>query len=181
MLLHDAGLTAAMASGAININPYDSTRLQPSSIDLTLDFRFRVFAVLPELIDLKEDNSEIMELIEVAPDDFYDLMPGEFVLASTAETVALNNRHAARVEGKSSLGRLGLLVHATAGFIDPGFYGNVTLELCNLTQSTLRLYPGMPVAQLCVFEMQGPADSVYHGKYSGQMGPTASRYHQNFD
>lgn len=183
MLLHDAGLTAAMASGAIQVSPYDERRLQPSSIDLTLDRWFRVMTgPAPDVIDVKEDNSDLMTLIEVGKEDWYDLFPNEFILASTAESVALNNQHAARVEGKSSLGRLGLLVHATAGFIDPGFYGNVTLELANLTQSAIRLYPGMPIAQIAVFQMAGPCARSYNstGKYNGQMGPTASKYHLNF-
>lgn len=172
-----------MATGQICISPFDDSRVQASSVDLTLDNKFRVMTYKPELIDLKEDNSELMDLIEV--DDYLDLDPGEFVLASTSEVISLNNAHAARVEGKSSLGRLGLLVHATAGFIDPGFYGEVTLELANLMPATLRLYPGMPVAQLCVFQMAGPCEHPYGSrgttsKYSGQTGPTASQYHRNF-
>lgn len=184
MLLHDAGLTNAMATGAIQISPYDPKRLQASSIDLTLNSKFRVLPHhVNDLVDLKEDNSEMMDLWEA--DDHFDLNPGEFVLASTKEVISLNNQHAARVEGKSSLGRLGLLIHATAGFIDPGFYGDVTLELANLLPRTLRLYPGMPVAQLCVFQMAGPCEHPYGSqgtgsKYLGQDGPTASRYHLNF-
>lgn len=185
MLLHDAGLRAAMASGAIGVSPYNESRLQPSSIDLTLDPNLRVFTSYPEVIDVKEDISEYMDLVQVQPDDFYDLHPKDFILACTAESVSLNNQHAARVEGKSSLGRLGLMVHATAGFIDPGFYGQVTLELANLLPYPIRLYPGMPIAQIAVFQMAGPCERVYgadgtRSKYSGQMGPTASKYHQNF-
>lgn len=182
MLLHDDGLLLAMYSGAIRVSPFEESRLQPSSIDLTLDSKFRVMTYKPDLIDLKEDNSELMELIEA---DSLDLAPGEFVLASTLESVSLNNQHAARVEGKSSLGRLGLLVHATAGFIDPGFYGQVTLELANLMPSPIRLYAGMPIAQIAVFQMAGPCSHPYgaegtKSKYAGQVGPTASRFHLNF-
>jgi dCTP deaminase len=182
MLLQDSALLSAMANGSIHVYPFREEALQPSSIDLTLDNKLRVFSNIPGLIDLKEDNSEIMDLIEVGLDDFYDLQPGEFILASTVEAVSLNNEHAARVEGKSSLGRLGLLVHATAGFVDPGFYGTITLELSNLTRSPMRLYPGMPIAQFCVFQMAGPCKRPYDqgGKYSGQSGPTASQFHRNF-
>lgn len=182
MLLHDEGLRAAMASDAIQITPYDAKRLQPSSIDLTLDHQFRVPSFTPLVIDPKEDNSDNMSLISLEEDEYLDLAPGSFILASTAEIVYLNLSHAARVEGKSSLGRLGLLVHATAGFIDPGFYGQVTLELFNLAPAPLRLYPGMPIAQLAVFQMAGECTTGYDvtGKYSGQTGPTASKYHLNF-
>jgi len=188
MLLHDAGLVEAMSSGAIHVSPYDERRLQPSSIDLTLDSKFRVLANKlhhVDVIDLKDDNTELMELVEVGPDDYLDLYPRDFALASTAESVSLNNQHAARVEGKSSLARLGLAVHITAGFIDPGFYGQVTLELANMTCLPIRLYPGMPIAQIAVFQMAGPCTHPYGtagttGKYAGQAGPTASRFHLNF-
>lgn len=177
-----------MWSGAIRISPFDEKRLQPSSVDLTLDSTFRVLHNKlhhVDVIDVKEDNTELMELVEVGPDDYLDLYPRDFALATTAEVVSLNNAHAARVEGKSSLARLGLAVHITAGFIDPGFYGQVTLELANMTCLPIRLYPNMPVAQIAVFQMAGPAAHPYGAqgttsKYSGQVGPTASRYHLNF-
>lgn len=177
-----------MYSGAIRVSPFDESRLQPSSIDLTLDNKFRVLQNKlhgVDVIDVKDDNSELMELVEVGPDDYLDLYPRDFALASTVESVSLNNAHAARVEGKSSLGRLGLAVHITAGFIDPGFYGQVTLELANMTCLPIRLYPGMPIAQIAVFQMAGPVGHPYGtagttSKYAGQVGPTASRYHLNF-
>ena len=177
-----------MAAGAIRVSPFDESRLQPSSIDLTLDNKFRLLVNKPQpfdVIDVKEDNTEMMDLVEVGPDDHLDLWPRDFALATTAEVVSLNNAHAARVEGKSSLARLGLAVHITAGFIDPGFYGQVTLELANMTSVPIRLYPGMPVAQIAVFQMAGPCEQPYGtagttSKYSGQTGPTASRYHLNF-
>lgn len=185
MLLHDDGLARAIETGDLIVDPYDPKRLQPSSIDLTLGNQFRHFEGTPPWIDPREDNTELMALHTVNQDchfSYFSLLPHEFVLAATVETVGLSDAMAGRVEGKSSLGRLGLMVHSTAGFIDPGFSGQITLELFNATNSTIRLYPGMPVAQICIFKMTGSARVPYNitGKYSGQTGPTPSRYHQNF-
>lgn len=180
MLLNDVALLKAVADGRIGFEPFDLSRLQPSSIDMTLGNQFSVldYEKVHGLLDLREDNSTWLKDITV--DEYLDLGPGEFALATTAEVLVLPNDLAARVEGKSSLGRLGLMVHITAGFIDPGFHGEVTLELVNLLPCPIRIYPGMPVAQLAVFEMIGDAAQPYQGKYQGQEGPVQSRFHQNF-
>lgn len=183
MLLSDRGLRAAVAAGELAIEPFDPSRIQPCSIDLTLDHRFRVFRNHRRaFIDPKVDMRDMTELVEIGDEQPFMLHPDEFVLAATAEVVTLGDAVAARVEGKSSLGRLGLLVHATAGFIDAGFSGQVTLELANLTPLPIALYPGMPIGQLCVFQMDQPTERPYSltGKYHGQTGPTASEYFRNF-
>jgi dCTP deaminase len=182
MLLHDSALRQAIADGELVIDPFDHRRLQPSSIDLTLDQRFAVLRPEAEVLDVKQDNRSLMDHVDVLPSGYFDLHPGDFVLAATREVVAFSESLAGRVEGKSSLGRLGLLVHSTAGFVDPGFRGQITLELSNMTSVPIRLYPDMPVAQICVFQMAGVADVSYAqiGKYAGQMGPTPSMYHLNF-
>lgn len=179
MLLCDQALQTAIDKGSLIVSPYDEKRLQPSSIDVTLGSVFCVPQVHTGMIDPKEDNSETMERVVVPYDDYFTLQSHEFVLASTKEIIGLDDCHAARIEGKSSLGRLGLLIHATAGFIDPGFYGDVTLELFNLNSRPIKLYPGMPFAQICVFQMSGPAIQPYVGKYQNQQGPQQSRYHLN--
>jgi dCTP deaminase len=186
MLLSDVGLEQAMQRGDLKVDPYDAARLQPSSIDLTLDRYFLIFLNHRRpFIDPRVDQSDMTELIEKgqdAGDNPFILHPGEFVLACTREIVGLSAKIAARVEGKSSLGRLGLVVHSTAGFIDPGFHGQVTLELANLINEPILLIPGMPVAQIAAFQLDQPARVTYDvsGKYNGQVGPTPSRYHLNF-
>lgn len=135
-----------------------------------------------KIIDVKQDNTWRTARVFVAPGGSFVITPGSFVLAATQETVRLGHALAGRIEGKSSLGRLGLMVHSTAGFIDPGFEGQITLELSNLANAPMRLYPGMPIAQLAVFRMAGRVELPYGmtGKYQGQTGPTPSRYHLNF-
>lgn len=180
MILSDVDLLDAIADGSLVIDPFDESRLQPSSIDLTMDSRVKVLLGSPrsEMVDPREDNSDLMQ--SVVLDEAFDLQPGTFALASTAEVVKISNRHVGRVEGKSSLARLGLLVHATAGYIDPGFHGQITLELSNLLPMAIKLYAGMPIAQLAVMQMTSPARHPYAGKYQGQSGPQQSRYHLNF-
>lgn len=179
MLLNDVALRKAIEDKVITFLPFNSNRVQPASIDMTLGPKFSVLRLhRGQIIDLHEDNSELMQEVEV--ETHLDLQPGEFALATTVELLGLPNNMTARVEGKSSLARLGLMVHITAGFIDPGFIGEVTLELVNLLPAPIRIYPGMPVAQLAVFELSGDASVPYRGKYQGQSGPQQSKYHLNF-
>ncbi len=160
--------------------------IQPSSIDVRLDRYFRLFDNHKyAVIDPSEEQPDLTRLVEVETDDSFILHPGEFVLGSTFENVTLPDDVAARVEGKSSLGRLGLLTHATAGFVDPGFDGHVTLELSNVATLPIRLWPGMKIGQLCFFRLTSAAEHPYGSAergshYQGQRGPTASRSHQNF-
>lgn len=160
--------------------------IQPSSIDVHLDRFFRLFDNHKySTVDPSQDQSDLTRLVEVPADGSFVLHPGEFVLGSTYERVTLGDDVAARLEGKSSLGRLGLLTHSTAGFIDPGFSGHVTLELSNTSTLPIRLLPGMKVGQLCFFELSSCAERPYGkgadgSRYQGQRGPTASRSHLNF-
>jgi len=169
------------------IDPYDNALLQPSSVDVRVDRFFRVFhnARYP-YIDVKEPQEELTELVEVADDQAFILHPGEFVLGSTLERIVLPDDLVARLEGKSSLGRLGLLIHSTAGFIDPGFDGHVTLELSNVANLPITIYHGMKIGQISFVQLSEPAEKPYGSgelgsKYQGQTGPTPSRYWQNFD
>lgn len=186
MLLSDRDIRAEIDSGRVVLDPWDPTMVQPSSVDVRLDKYFRLFDNHKyPVIDPAADQPELTRLIDVDPDEGFVLHPGEFVLGSTLETVALPDDLAARVEGKSSLGRLGLLTHATAGFVDPGFSGHVTLELSNVATLPIRLWPGMKVGQLCFFRLSSPAEhpygsATYGSHYQGQRGPTASRSFANF-
>lgn len=186
MLLSDRDIEAAVASGRIGLKPYDPAMVQPSSIDIRLDRFFRVFENhrYPH-IDPAQDQPDLTRLVEHAGDEAFVLHPGEFVLASSYEVVTLGDDLAARLEGKSSLGRLGLLTHSTAGFIDPGFSGHVTLELSNVATLPIKLWPGMKIGQLCFFVLTSPVEHPYgsarHGsRYQDQRGPTPSRSHVNF-
>jgi dCTP deaminase len=186
MLLSDHDILAEIESGRVSLDPYDADMIQPSSIDVRLDKFFRVFDNHKyAAIDPSVEQSELTRLVEVKADEPFILHPGEFVLGSTYESVALPDDVAARLEGKSSLGRLGLLTHSTAGFIDPGFEGNVTLELSNTATLPIYLWPGMKIGQLCFFRLSSPADNPYGSakygsRYRGQRGPTASKSFQNF-
>lgn len=183
MLLHDTALRKAIFDRTLGIEPFDDSRVQPSSIDMCLANEFAIIDTSSgQDMDVRQNNSERVHMVKVPDGDYFLLRPEHFVLASTVERVRLGHAIAGRVEGKSSLGRLGLMVHSTAGFIDPGFDGQVTLELSNMLDVPLRLYPGMPVAQLCIFLMAGSAAKPYSmtGKYRHQSGPTPSLYHQNF-
>ncbi len=186
MLLSDRDILAEIAAKRIHLEPYDESMVQPSSIDFRLDRYFRVFENhrYPH-IDPAADQPDLTREVEPVGDEPFILHPGEFVLGSTLEVVSLPDDLAARVEGKSSLGRLGLLTHATAGFVDPGFSGHVTLELANVATLPIKLYPGMKIGQLCFFRLSSPAEhpygsAKYGSRYQGQRGPTPSRSYANF-
>ena len=186
MLLSDRDITAELDAGRVALEPFDPAMIQPSSIDVRLDRFFRVFENhrYPH-IDPAEDQPELTRQVEPEGDEPFILHPGEFVLGSTYEVVTLPDDVAARLEGKSSLGRLGLLTHSTAGFIDPGFSGHVTLELANVANLPIKLWPGMKIGQLCFFRLSSPAEhpygsAKYGSRYQGQRGPTPSRAHLNF-
>ena len=186
MLLSDRDIRAEIDGGRVVLDPWDPGMVQPSSIDVRMDKWFRLFDNHKyPVIDPAADQPDLTRLIEVDPAEGFVLHPGEFVLGSTLETITLPDDLAARVEGKSSLGRLGLLTHATAGFVDPGFSGHVTLELSNVATLPIRLWPGMKVGQLCFFRLSSPAEHPYGSKeygshYQGQRGPTASRSFDSF-
>ena len=173
-------------AGRVSVEPFDKAMIQPSSVDVRLDRFFRVFENHKyEVIDPSVEQSELTREVAVAPDDFFILHPGEFVLASTYEVITLPDDIAGRLEGKSSLGRLGLLTHSTAGFIDPGFSGHITLELSNVANLPVKLYPGMKIGQLCLIRLSSSAEhpygsAVYGSRYQGQRGPTPSKSWLNF-
>ena len=186
MLMSDRDIRAAIDSKRVVLEPFDPDMVQPSSIDVRLDRYFRVFENhrYPH-IDPAEDQPDLTRLVEPTGDEPFVLHPGEFVLASTYEVVTLGNDLSARLEGKSSLGRLGLLTHSTAGFIDAGFSGHLTLELSNVATLPIKLWPGMKIGQLCFFALSSPAEVPYGSdgagsRYQGQRGPTPSRSHLNF-
>jgi dCTP deaminase len=186
VILSDRTIREELAAGRIVIEPLDEGDIQPSSVDLRIDRFFRVFRNhTMRVIDVKEDQEELTELLEIGEEDALILHPGEFVLGSTLERVALPNDLVARLEGKSSLGRLGLLIHSTAGFVDAGWDGHLTLELSNVANLPITLYPGMKIGQISFLRMTTPADRPYGSsqigsKYQGQRGPTPSRYFENF-
>ena len=186
MILSDVDIRKALAAGRIQIDPFDDACVQPSSVDLHVDRQFRVFANSRyPYIDVRSEMPDLTEMVEVAGDEAFILHPGEFVLGSTIERVALPDDLVARLEGKSSLGRLGLLIHSTAGFIDAGWDGHVTLELSNIATLPITIYPGMKIGQISFLAMTTPADVPYGSsalgsKYQGQRGPTPSRYWENF-
>jgi dCTP deaminase len=186
MVLSDRGIRQAIEDGRIRLDPFDDGLIQPASIDVRCDRRFRVFRNSRYgHIDVKQEQAELTELIEITDGGPFILHPGEFVLASTYEVMTLPDDIAGRLEGKSSLGRLGLLTHSTAGFIDPGFSGHVTLELSNVATLPIKLWPGMKIGQLCLFRLESPAEhpygsDVYGSRYQGQRGPTPSKSYLNF-
>jgi dCTP deaminase len=186
VILSDKTIREEIDAGRIGIDPLDKDCIQPSSVDLHLDRYFRVFLNhTMRVIDVKEDQEELTELVEIGEDDSFVLHPGEFVLGSTSERVTLPTDLVARLEGKSSLGRLGLLIHSTAGFVDAGWDGHLTLELSNVANLPIALYPGMKIGQISFLRMTTPADAPYGSatvgsKYQGQRGPTPSRYFENF-
>jgi dCTP deaminase len=186
MILSDRSIREALDAGRIAITPLDPTCIQPSSVDVHLDSAFRVFRNhSARVIDVRTDTTALTELVEVGADEAFVLHPGEFVLGSTSERVTLPADLVARLEGKSSLGRLGLLIHSTAGFVDAGWDGYLTLELSNVATLPITLYPGMKIGQISFLQMTTPAERPYGSrevgsKYQGQRGPTPSRYFENF-
>ena len=187
MVLSDRSIRTEIEAGRIVIDPYDADLIQPSSIDVRVDRRFRVFqnSRYP-YIDVRQAMEDLTELVEVQGEEPFILHPGEFVLGQTLERVTLPNDLVARLEGKSSLGRLGLLIHSTAGFVDSGFSGNLTLELSNVANLPITIYHGMPIGQISFMRMDSPVERPYgsgdtHSKYQGQGEPTPSRFYLNFE
>jgi len=187
MVLSDRSIKREIEAGRLVIDPYDESMVQPSSIDVRVDRSFRVFhnSRYP-YIDVRQPLEELTELVEVSGDEPFVLHPGEFVLGQTLERVSIPPDIVSRLEGKSSLGRLGLVIHSTAGFVDPGFEGNLTLELSNLATLPITIYHGMPIGQMSFMRMDEEVERPYGGgetgsKYQGQAEPTPSRFHLNFD
>ena len=186
MLLSDRDIRTQIEAGRIGLEPLDMALIQPSSMDVRLDRFFRLFDNHKyPFIDPREQQDDLTRFVEVDKDEAFILHPGEFVLGSTLERVAIADDLVARVEGKSSLGRLGLLIHSTAGFIDAGFDGHITLELSNVANLPITLYPNMKIGQVSFMTMTTPAENPYGkgargSKYQGQRGPTPSRYFENF-
>jgi dCTP deaminase len=187
MILSDRDIRAELSAGRIVIDPFVPDAVQPSSVDLHLGNRFRVFRNnRTAVIDPRQDQPELTELVEIAGDDPFILHPGEFVLGATLERVALPDDLVARLEGRSSLGRLGLLIHSTAGYVDPGWEGTLTLELSNVANLPIKLYDGMKIGQISFQRLTSPAEVSYGderlgSRYRGQTDPTASRYHADFE
>ncbi len=187
MVLSDKSIREELESGRIVIEPIQEGAVQPSSVDLRVDRLFRVFRNdTTPYIDPKQPQEDLTELVEVAEEGAFILHPGEFVLGSTLERVALADDLVARLEGKSSLGRLGLLIHSTAGFVDASWDGHLTLELSNVANLPIAIYPGMKIGQISFLRMTSAAESPYGSKetgskYQGQQGPTPSRYYLNFE
>ena len=186
MLLSDRDIRAEIAAGRVGCEPFTESMIQPSSVDVRLDKFFRVFENHKySVIDPSIEQPDLTREVITEGDEPFILHPGEFVLASTYEVITLPDDIAGRLEGKSSLGRLGLLTHSTAGFIDPGFSGHITLELSNVANLPVKLYPGMKIGQLCLIKLSSPAEhpygsEKYGSRYQGQRGPTASRSFLNF-
>lgn len=186
MLLSDRDIKGEVASGRVGIDPFQVEMVQPSSVDVRLDRFFRVFENHRySEIDPSTEQPDLTREVEVGADEHFILHPGEFVLASTYEVITLPHDIAGRLEGKSSLGRLGLLTHSTAGFIDPGFSGHITLELSNVANLPVKLFPGMKIGQLCLFKLSSNAEhpygsAIYGSRYQGQRGPTPSKSWLNF-
>ena len=187
MVLSDRTIRAEIDAGRIAFDPYDPSLIQPSSVDVRVDRSFRVFHnARHPFIDVRKAQEDLTELVTVPGDEAFILHPGEFVLGQTLERVRLPDDIVARLEGKSSLGRLGLLIHSTAGFIDPGWDGHVTLEHSNVANLPITIYPGMKIGQLSFVQLSEAAEHPYGSagigsKYQGQRGPTPSRYWQNFE
>ena len=186
MLLSDKDIKIEIEKARVVLEPYDANMIQPSSVDVRLDRIFRTFENHKYAhIDPAENQPELTRVVTTVGAEPFILHPGEFVLGSTYEVITLPDDIAGRLEGKSSLGRLGLLTHSTAGFIDPGFSGHVTLELSNVATLPIKLWPGMKIGQLCLFRLSSPAEhpygsAIYGSRYQGQRGPTPSKAHLNF-
>jgi len=185
-VLSDRTIKEQLAAGRIVIDPLDEDAIQPASVDLRLDSAFRIFRVTTRpYVDVREPVDDLTELETIAGDEPFILQPGAFCLATTLETITLPDDIVARVDGRSSLGRLGLLVHATAGYVDPGWTGKLTLELSNQSQMPIALYYGMRIAQISFLRLSSAVDRPYGtpglgSKYQGQTGPTPSRISEDF-
>lgn len=184
MILSDRSIREAVSSGRLKIEPFDETALGPSSLDLRLSPRLRVFHTHKvSHVDVKV-SADISEVIEIDEENGFVVHPGEFILGSTVESFVLPSDLAAKLEGRSSLGRLGLIIHATAGFVDPGFFGELTFEISNVSELPIKIYPKMRIAQICFFEMSTPVEKPYgqksSQKYQNQKGPTESRIYLEF-
>jgi dCTP deaminase len=186
MVLSDGTIKAEIEAGRIAIDPYEPDNIQPASIDVRCDKKFRVFHNgRHPYIDVRKPMDDLTELVEIEGDEPFILHPGEFVLGQTLERVSIPDDLVARLEGKSSLGRLGLLIHSTAGFIDSGFTGNITLELSNVANLPITIYNAMPIGQISFMRLDRPVENAYgsgglSSKYQGQDEPTPSSYHLNF-
>jgi dCTP deaminase len=186
VLLSDRDIKAEIDAGRVKVEPFNGAMIQPSSVDVRLDRFFRVFENHKySVIDPSIEQPDLTREVAVEANEEFILHPGEFVLASTYEIITLPDDIAGRLEGKSSLGRLGLLTHSTAGFIDPGFSGHITLELSNVANLPVKLFPGMKIGQLCLIKLSSPAENpygsaLYGSRYQGQRGPTASKSWLNF-
>jgi dCTP deaminase len=181
MVLSDRTIREYLASGRLGIDPYDPSLVQPSSVDVRVSSEFRVFQNNRQpFIDVRRPSQDLTDIVTMVDDEPFILHPGEFVLGSTLERVSIPDDLVARLEGKSSLGRLGLLIHSTAGYIDPGWDGQITLELSNVARLPITIYPRMPIGQISFLTLTTPVDNPYRGKYQGQVGPTASEYYKNF-
>jgi dCTP deaminase len=181
-VLSDGTIRRLVAEGRIVVEPWDESLVQPASVDLRLGDSFRVFHNhRVTAIDLRDPPRRLTEEVVVPGGEPFAIHPGEFVLGRTLESVAIPDDVVARIEGKSSLGRLGLIVHATAGFVDPGFSGTLTLEITNLTRVPIVLWPGKPIAQLSFMALDRAAERPYGhpdlgSHYHGQLEATESRY-----
>jgi len=187
MVLSDRTIREEIEKGRIVIDPFDPSSMQPASVDVHLDKKLLVFRTWrnPFYIDVKQDTSDLTEAVEIPPDKPFYLHPGEFVLASTRESITIPDDIVGRLEGKSSLGRLGLLIHSTAGYVDPGWKGHLTLELSNVAKLPITLYCGMKIGQISFIRLTTPVDRPYgspelRSKYQGDRGPAPSRYFQDF-
>ncbi len=186
MVLSDRTIKEEVAKGRIVIEPLDPQDIQPASVDLHLDYRLLVFRnTRRPYIDVKKQTDDLTDLVEIQGDEAFNLHPGEFVLASTTEHIEVPDDLVARLEGKSSLGRIGLVIHSTAGYVDPGWKGHLTLELANIARLPITLYQGMKIGQISFLRLTTPAERLYGSsslgsKYQGQTEPTASRYYENF-
>jgi dCTP deaminase len=181
MVLSDRTIREQLAAGRLVIDPFDDALVQPSSVDVRVAGEFRVFHNNRQpFIDVRHPSDELTDLVEITGDEPFILHPGEFVLGSTVERVVIPDDLVARLEGKSSLGRLGLLIHSTAGYIDPGWDGHITLELSNVARLPITIYRDMKIGQLSFLQLTTAVDTPYQGKYQGQQGPTASRFFEEF-
>ena len=188
MVLSDRTIKEEIARGRLIIEPLERACIQPASIDVRLDRKLLVFRNWrpPFYIDVKKDLEGLTEIVEIEDEKPFFLPPGEFVLASTLEDITLPDDIVGRLEGKSSLGRIGLLIHSTAGYVDPGWRGHLTLELSNVAKLPITLYYGMKIGQISFLRLTTAAERLYGdkslgSKYQGQTDPTASRFYQDFE